>query len=219
MAQFIVPATLLAAIVKAAVSHSGARDDMSVISGVLVETDEEKGEIRFVSTDGYRLYHRTIGSKEQISGQFPNYQQIIPERFKHEITVDRKALLGAVKAMPGMSVDGNPITLALNGKCEISGTDKLGNHLNQSLPALASRHDDDPEVTITFNASYLADALNAVDASAMGNERKTRNKTLQDQVKIRVNGPVNAAMIVADTLEIPYLDADAGRSLLMPIRT
>lgn len=218
MAQFIIPATLLQAIVKAAASHAKSRDGCSVMAGVLIETDDATQEIRFVSTDGYRLYERAVGRSELVSGSFPNYRQIIPDTFRHEVTIDRKALQAALKAMPGVPKDGNAITITANGHVEINGSDKAGNRLSQTLPAIESRHDADPEVTVTFNASYLADALAAMDSSQTGSERKSRNKSLADNIRLRLNSPVNAAMVVADTLGIEWLNSEAGRSLVMPIR-
>lgn len=207
--QFVVPASLLKAIVTSAASMA-ASDDRGVISGILVDVSDE-GTLSITSTDGYRLYHRSIGSRagDILPGSFPNFRQIMPESYKHTVTVDRLALLAATKAMPGKDVDGNAMTLTMNGKTEIRGTDKSGNQLAQSLPC--DHVGDDPEITITFNASYLADVLKALAADAPG-----KKSSVLDEVTIELNGPVQAATFRAGNRDNSAPNHRAV--LLMPIR-
>lgn len=214
--EYIIPADLLLAIVKAAHAHAGQRDDRSVISGILIEVDPATRKLRFVATDGYRMLVRSVPREEQIEGAYPNYRQIMPETFRHAVTVDRKALLAATKAMPGAQIDGCALTLTLNGHMEFAGTDKAGNKLSQTLPlAVEPRHDDAPEVTITFDSRYLADSLRAMDASRNATIRKAEKK-LPDTVTLRVNGPVQAATITAG--DEASAESEGVTTLLMPIR-
>lgn len=220
MTSYNIPASVLLAIVKAAASHA---DDTpgAVISGILLEVDEAAGELTFVSTDGYRLYRRTVTSGETLAGQYPNYRQILPAEYSHAVTVDRRALLAACKAMPGRPADGRPITLNLNGKVDVTGFDKLGNPLSQSLPVqgiAGPRHpDDEPEVAIRFNAGYLGDALVGLAASRLAPDRARKVNPIPDTVTIRVNGPCQAADISAG--EESGGEAAVASTLLMPIRT
>lgn len=213
MPQFIIPADLLLSIVKAAASHAEDFKSQSVIRGILIDVDDNGG-LHIVSTDGYRLFMRTIEASEQIDGMFPNYKQILPSEYKVKVSLNRKALMNAVKIMPGKLPMGCPIKLTFNGKCEIEGTDKQGNTLNQTLPLVGEGFDGEP-LTVILNSRMLHESLAALDSAATVTVAKQYK--LADVVTVELNGPTQAVMFSVDNTDIPTIDRDATRSLLMPV--
>lgn len=250
------PASELARGIRQTAFAAATRDDMSVISGLLLRLDG--GTFEVVATDGYRLAWwrwagagagqlevivparamtelvRLLASGEPegesdvtvsyaaaidrdgdlgaganqilfafadrflasriISGAFPNFRQIIPDTFKHEVRIDRGALHSAVERASIMASerDGRAIKLSFSeGELHLSArTSELG-EVDEHLPIEFS---GDP-VEITFNARYLDEAVKALEG---------------DTALIRLNGSVQSALLQgADPLY---------QSLLMPIR-
>ena len=58
-------------------------------------------------------------SSRLIDGQFPNYRQLLPEEFEHELTVARaeleEALTFLVPRLPGLAPDGPAVLGNLEG--------------------------------------------------------------------------------------------------------
>lgn len=247
-----IPGADLARGIRQTAFAASLRDDMSVISGLLLRL--ESGQLEVVATDGYRLaWWRCQGAGEGqlevvvparamgelarllaasdgasdvtvryasteddagkganqilfafgdkflasriIGGAFPNFRQIIPETFKHDVRLERDAFLGAVERASIMASDrdGKAIRLSFSdGELHLwARTSELG-EVDEHLPV---DYAGDP-IEITFNARYLDEALKALDG---------------DTVTLRLNGPVQAALISgADPLY---------QSLLMPIRS
>jgi len=97
-----------------------------------------------------------------IAGQFPNYEQVIPKEFKQRIKVGTERLLRAVRRasitardsanVVRLSADGATLTISSN-------TPDVGK-AQEDVPVTA----EGDAVPVAFNAKFLMDALNNMDA-------------------------------------------------------
>lgn len=111
------------------------------------------------SIPGLRIYSRLI------SGQFPNYQQVIPQEFKQRIRVPTDRLLRAVRRMSITARDSaNVVRLSAKGK-------KLT--ITSNTPEVGKAHEevevtaDGETIEAAFNARFLMDCLNNIDADEL----------------------------------------------------
>jgi DNA polymerase-3 subunit beta len=125
---------------------------------------EQNGAVRISISDNQILF--TIDSVDLVSrlinGQYPDYKQIIPDKNKTEVVVNKSDLLRAVKAAAIFSKIGiNDINLEFkNSKIIISAS---------SGQSGESRVDLDAEITgidneVAINYRYLIDGLNNIDS-------------------------------------------------------
>lgn len=133
------------------------------------ETEETDQEIKFYISDNQILF--TYGSTELVSrlieGQYPDYQQIIPNNDKTKIVIDRQELIRAVKMASLFSKTGiNDINLDFPaGKNQIvisSISGQTGENIT-TLPAKASG----AENSIVVNYRYLLEGLNNMEQEAV----------------------------------------------------
>jgi DNA polymerase-3 subunit beta len=125
------------------------------------------GEVQLAMADnqllfavpGLRVFSRLI------TGQFPNYQQVIPQEFKQRIRVKTERLLRAVRRMSITARDSaNVVRLgAKAGELTItSNTPEVGKAREQVEVAAEGE-----TVEAAFNARYLMDCLNNIDADEL----------------------------------------------------
>ncbi len=121
----------------------------------------EKGEVElFVdeSQASFQVGHLMLTSR-LIEGEFPNYRQLLPERYENRLTVPRQQLLDAVRRVGLLARDTSPVRLEFNAlgvKLSSSSPD-----LGQAVEAVEARYEGE-DITAAFNPHYLADGLAAV---------------------------------------------------------
>lgn len=126
-----------------------------------------EGDVQLATADnqlmfavpGLRVYSRLI------SGQFPNYQQVIPQEFKQRIRVDTDRLLRAVRRVSITARDSaNVVRLSAKGKklTITSNTPEVGK-AREDVEVTA----EGETVEAAFNARYLIDCLNSIDAAEL----------------------------------------------------
>ena len=186
--QFLIPYRTMVSAVRAAAMAVAKQDHAALITGICVEIEGEK--ISMVATDGYRLFSQVLPTLE---GNYPNYKQIIPEKFKYEIKVDRDTLLGALVSVPGRQQDGYSVVMAgQDGQLNLKGQNKSNLFVAVSIPA-------DGNLDVTLNSVHLTHALKALPVG---------------DVLIRSNEPKKAILIVS-AIE----NSGAPETLLVPIRS
>jgi len=125
------------------------------------------GEVQLAMADnqllfavpGVRVFSRLI------SGQFPNYQQVIPQEFKQRIRVKTERLLRAVRRMSITARDSaNVVRLAAKDQqlTITSNTPEVGKAREEVEVAA-----EGDTVEAAFNARYLMDCLNNIDADEL----------------------------------------------------
>src|SRR3989442_51994 len=108
---------------------------------------------------GLRVYSRLI------SGQFPNYQQVIPQEFKQRIRVQTERLLRAVRRASITARDSaNVVRLRAEGKklTLTSNTPEVGKAREEVEVAAEGE-----PIEAAFNARYLMDCLNSIEAAEL----------------------------------------------------
>ena len=135
----------------------------------------------------------TVLSSRLIDGQFPTYQQLLPESVEHELRVDREELAGVVRRVSLLAQKNAPLRLAFNeGElCVSAQTPDIG-EAQETLPV--PFHGEAFE--IGFNPEFLRDGLESVESP---------------EVLLRLTSPLRPGLIES---------ADGGGFvyLVMPIR-
>src|SRR5688500_3220529 len=140
--------------------------------------------------DGIDLVSRLI------DGQFPNYQQVMPQAHATRAVLDREELLRAVRPAALIAHESaNIVKLQIGGDdggITVSANAEVGDHVGQVEAAVEG--DGTP---IAFNARYLADVLTNVAA---------------EQFALELNGPLSPGVFK------PIGD-DQYVHVVMPVRT
>jgi DNA polymerase-3 subunit beta len=129
----------------------------------------------------------------RIDGQFPNYRQLIPDAFEHDLDLARSELLDVVRRVGLLAQRNSPLRLRFSeGELAVSAqTQDVGN-AEESLPA--PYHGAEP-LEIGFNAEFLRDGLESIDS---------------ENVRIKLISPLRPAVLEGETPDYTYL--------IMPIR-
>ena len=132
-----------------------------------------------------------------IDGQFPNYQQVMPQSHATRAVLDRDELLRAVRPAALIAHESaNIVKLQIGGDDEpgitVSANAEVGDHVGQVEAAV-----EGDSTTIAFNARYLADVLTNVTA---------------EQFALELNGPLSPGVFK------PIGD-DHYVHVVMPVRT
>jgi DNA polymerase III subunit beta len=128
----------------------------------------------------------------RIDGQFPNYRQLLPEQFEHELLLPREELLDVVRRVSLMAQRNSPLRLRFaEGELTVSAITQDIGEARESLPAPFNGD----AMEIGFNAEFLRDGLDSVDS---------------DSVKLKLISPLRPAVLEGEADDYVYL--------IMPIR-
>jgi DNA polymerase-3 subunit beta len=128
----------------------------------------------------------------RIDGQFPNYKQLLPEQFEHELTLPREELLEVVRRVSLMAQRNSPLRLRFaEGELTVSAQTQDVGEARESLPAPYAAD----ALEIGFNADFLRDGLESVDS---------------DSIKVKLISPLRPAVLEGESDDYVYL--------IMPIR-
>jgi DNA polymerase-3 subunit beta len=96
----------------------------------------------------------------RIDGQFPNYKQLLPEGFEHEVPVSRDELLDVVRRVSVMAQRNSPLRLRFaEGELTISAQTQDVGEAKESLPVPFVGE----PLEIGFNADFLRDGVESVE--------------------------------------------------------
>lgn len=127
-----------------------------------------------------------------IEGQFPNYQQLLPDEFKVEVAIDREEFLDVVGRIGLMAQKNAPLRLKLEqGSLAISAQTPQVGEARESIPLKYSGE----EVEIGFNPEYLRDGIDSVS---------------EEKVVIRLISPLRPGLLKGSGDDFLYL--------IMPVR-
>ncbi len=103
---------------------------------------------------------RVVLSSRLIDGQFPNYRQLVPDSFEHELRVAGVELTDVVRRISLLAQKNAPLRLAFSqGELTVSAQTPDVGEAQESLPVAFS---GDP-LEIGFNAEFLRAGLEAID--------------------------------------------------------
>src|SRR4051794_16578530 len=150
-----------------------------------VELGMQENQVLF-GADGVTLTTR------RIDGQFPNYKQLIPEQFEHEVPLARDDVLDVVKRTGLMAQRNSPLRLRFaEGELTVSAQTADVGESRERLPVPFV---GDP-LEIGFNAEFLRDGLESVES---------------DEVTLKLISPLRPAVLEGGEGDFTYL--------IMPIR-
>ncbi len=103
-------------------------------------------------------------SSRLVEGRFPNYQQLLPESYEHELRVDRSELLEVVRRISLLAQKNAPLRLAFTeGALEVSAqTPDVGNAA-ESLPVPFKGE----PLEIGFNPEFFRDGLESAETEEL----------------------------------------------------
>jgi DNA polymerase III subunit beta len=128
----------------------------------------------------------------RIDGQFPNYKQLIPETFEHQVALPREEFLEVVRRISVMAQRNSPIRLRFaEGEVTVSAQTQDVGEARETLPVAFSGE----ELEIGFNPEFLRDGVESVDS---------------DEVQLRLISSLRPGLIRSEDENFSYL--------IMPIR-
>jgi DNA polymerase III subunit beta len=154
-------------------------------AGEKIELGVHENQVVF-SADGIHMTTR------RIDGQFPNYRQLLPESFEHELTLPRSELLDVVRRASVMIERTSPLQLrfAEGELTVVARTHEVG----ESKEALPAPFSGEP-LEIGFNADFLREGLESIEG---------------DDVRVKLISPLRPAVLQGEGADFTYL--------VMPIR-
>jgi DNA polymerase-3 subunit beta len=98
-----------------------------------------------------------------VDGQYPNYEQVIPQHFDRSITVETAALIGGLRRAEGMTGDkAAMVKIAIaNGLLSITANSDANGNAYEEVPVDQTGAD----LTVAFNAKYLIEILNHIEST------------------------------------------------------
>jgi DNA polymerase III subunit beta len=136
---------------------------------------------------------RTILSSRLIEGQFPNYRQLLPEGFEHELRVASSELTDVVRRISLLAQKNAPLRLAFApGELTVSAQTPDVGEARESLPVAFQGE----PLEIGFNPEFLRDGLEAIE---------------EGDVLLKLISPLRPGLIEA-------ADGSGFQYLIMPIR-
>jgi DNA polymerase-3 subunit beta len=154
-------------------------------NGDSIELGVHENQVVFAVGDAWLTTRR-------IDGQFPNYKQLLPEGFEHEVTLPRGEILDVVRRVGVMVQRTSPIQLSFaEGELTVFARTQDVGEAKESLPV---QFTGDP-LEIGFNADFLREGIESIAA---------------DEIQLRLISPLRPAVIQGDEDDPTYL--------IMPIR-
>jgi DNA polymerase-3 subunit beta len=155
----------------------------------------EGGELSISVRQNQVLFEagRSVLSSRLIDGQFPNYSQLLPESFEHELKIAGPELTDVVRRISLLAQKNAPLRLAFTpGELTVSAETPDVGEARESLPVAFQGE----PLEIGFNPEFLRAGLEAVD---------------EGDVLLKLISPLRPGLIEA-------ADASGFLYLIMPIR-
>jgi DNA polymerase III subunit beta len=153
--------------------------------GETVELGVHENQIVFAVEDVWLTSRR-------IDGQFPNYKQLLPESFEHDVVLPRSEVLDVVRRVGVMVQRTSPIQLRFaEGELTVFARTQDVGEAKESLPVQFSGE----PLEIGFNAEFLREGIESIAA---------------DEIQLRLISPLRPAVIEGGEDDPTYL--------IMPIR-
>src|SRR3954454_23611470 len=153
--------------------------------GDTVELGVHENQVVFAAEDVWLTTRR-------IDGQFPNYKQLLPETFEHELTLPRGELLDVVRRVGVMVQRTSPIQLRFaEGELTVFARTQDVGEAKESIPVQFSGEAMD----IGFNAEFLREGIESMTA---------------DDLRMKLISPLRTAVLQGGEDDPTYL--------IMPIR-
>ena len=132
-------------------------------------------------------------SSRLVEGRFPNYQQLLPDTYEHELKVERSELLDVVRRISLLAQKNAPLRLRFaDGALEVSAQTPDVGEASESLPVPF----EGEALEIGFNPEFFRDGLESAES---------------DELTLKLISPLRPGLIESG-------EDGAFRYLVMPIR-
>jgi DNA polymerase III subunit beta len=154
-------------------------------AGDSIELGVHENQVVFGTGDAWLTTRR-------IDGQFPNYKQLVPETFDHEVSLPRDEMLDVVRRVSVMAQRNSPLRLRFaEGELTVSAQTQDVGEARESLPV---EFGGEP-LEIGFNAEFLRDGVESV---------------VGEYARLKLISPLRPGLIQGEGDDFQYL--------IMPIR-
>lgn len=128
-----------------------------------------------------------------IDGQFPNFRQLLPESYEHDVRLPRDEFLAVARRVSQMAQRNAPLRLSFaNGELTVAATTPDVGDAVETMPAAF----EGEEMEIGFNPEFLREGIESVEG---------------DEVMLRLISPLRPGLLQP-------VGSDDFRYLVMPIR-
>jgi len=128
-----------------------------------------------------------------IDGQFPNFRQLLPESYEHDVRLPRPELLEVVRRVSQLAQRNAPLRLAFStGELKVSASTPDVGDAEEAMPAAF----EGETLEIGFNPEFLRDGIESVEG---------------EEVMLRLISPLRPGLLQP-------VDNEDFRYLVMPIR-
>ncbi len=128
-----------------------------------------------------------------IDGQFPNFRQLLPESYEHDVRLPRPEFLEVVRRVSQLAQRNAPLRLSMSqGQLKVSASTPDVGDAEEAMPAVF----EGEELEIGFNPEFLRDGIESVEG---------------DEVVLRLISPLRPGLLQP-------VDNEDFRYLVMPIR-
>jgi DNA polymerase-3 subunit beta len=156
---------------------------------------ESDGEIQVAALENQVVFTvgDTVLSSRLVEGRFPNYRQLLPETFEHELRLSTSELLDVVRRISLLAQKNAPLRMGFSeGTLEVSAQTPDVGEASESLPVPFTGE----ALEIGFNPEFLRDGIETVDS---------------DELLLRLISPLRPGLIQSG-------DEGGFTYLVMPIR-
>ena len=128
-----------------------------------------------------------------IDGQFPNFRQLLPESYEHDVRLPRPEFLEVVRRVSQLAQRNAPLRLSFSqGELKVSASTPDVGDAEEAMPAAF----DGEQLEIGFNPEFLREGIESVEG---------------DEVMLRLISPLRPGLLQP-------ADNEDFRYLVMPIR-
>jgi len=160
-----------------------------------IASHTEDEDIRITVRQNQILFEvgRVVLSSRLIDGQFPNYRQLVPDTFEHELKVSAVEIADVVRRVSLLAQKTAPLRLAFSpGELTVSSQTPDVGEARESLPVAFQGE----PIEIGFNPEFLRDGVEAIG---------------EGDLLLKLISPLRPGLIEA-------ADGSGFRYLIMPIR-
>ncbi len=168
------------------------RSSLEELARICGQTGTEKVSVGIMDGQVIFTAGTIVLTSRLIEGQFPNYQQLLPDEFKHEIAMDKEELMDAAGRISLMAQKNAPLRLKFSsGELTISAQTPQVGEAKETMPVAFQGE----EVEIGFNPEFLREGIDSVGAK---------------EIALRIISPLRPGLIKGEGDDFLYL--------IMPVR-
>jgi len=135
-----------------------------------VKIEANKNQISFY-TDNIHFTSRVI------DGNFPDYGQIMPKKFKTEVTISRDELMNALKLSNIFSDKFNQINIKITPKDKILELNSKNQDVGENTVSLQAVLEGE-DIEMSFNAKYILDCFQSISTDTIALKFNEKNRPL-----------------------------------------